>query len=100
MLAADDGKPGTLAKLHPVRLLWNDPGDSPDAGKKLYDSMFPIVEAAYHARGGKHPKLAGRPELVMGGRADVRFSINADGELFLYSKGDGIIRAVVEAIGF
>jgi len=100
MLAADDGKPGTLAQLHPVRLLWNDPHDSPDAGKKVYDSMFPIVEAAYHARGGKQPKLAGRPELVMGGRADVRFSIDASGELFLYSKSDGIIRAVVEAIGF
>ncbi len=100
MLAADDGKPGTLARLQPVRLLWNDPHDSPDAGKKVYDSMFPIVEAAYHARGGKHPKLPGRPELVMGGRADVRFSIDAGGELFLYSKSDGVIRAVVEAIGF
>ena len=100
MLAADDDKPGTLARLHPVHLLWNDPHDSPDAGKKVYDSMFPIVEAAYHARGGKHPKLAGRQELVMGGRADVRFSIDASGELFLYSKSDGIIRAVVEAIGF
>jgi len=100
MLAADDGKPGTLARLQPVRLLWNDPQDSPDAGKKVYDSMFPIVEAAYHARGGKHPKLPGRPELVFGGRADVRFSIDAGGELFLYSKSDGVIRAVVEAIGF
>jgi hypothetical protein len=100
MLAADDGKPGTLAQLHPVRLLWNDPHDSPDAGKKVYESMFPIVEAAYHARGGKHPKLPGRPELVVGGRADVRFSIDASGELFLYSKSDGVIRAVVEAIGF
>jgi len=100
MLAADDGKAATLATLHPVRLLWNDPHDAPDAGKKVYDSMFPIVEASYHARGGKHPKLAGRPELVMGGRADVRFSIDASGELFLYSKSDGVIRAVVEAIGF
>ena len=100
MLAADDGRPGTLAALHPVRLLWNDPHDSPDAGKKVYDSMFPIVEAAYHARGGKLSTLATRPDMVMGGRADVRFSIDAGGELFLYSKSDGIIRAVVEAIGF
>jgi hypothetical protein len=100
MLAADDGKPGTLAPLHEVRLLWNDPHDSPDAGKKVYDSMFPIVEAAYHARGGKSPHLPGRAELIKGGRADVRFSIDANGELYLYSKGDGVIRAVVEAIGF
>ena len=100
MLAADDGKPGTTAAIHEVKLLWNDPHDSPDAGKKVYDSMFPIVEAAYHARGGKSPTLPGRAELVKGGRADVRFSIDANGELFLYSKGDGVIRAVVEAIGF
>src|SRR6266850_4630469 len=100
MLAADDGKPGTTAALHEVRLLWNDPHDSPDAGKKVYDSMFPIVEAAYHARGGKSPHLPGRAELIKGGRADVRFSIDANGELYLYSKGDGVIRAVVEAIGF
>src|SRR6185295_5029915 len=100
MLAADDGKPGTMAAIHEVRVLWNDPHDSPDAGKKVYDSMFPVVEAAYHARGGKSPKLPGRAELIKGGRADVRFSIDANGELFLYSKGDGVIRAVVEAIGF
>ena len=100
MLSADDGKPGTMAPIHEVRLLWNDPHDSPDAGKKVYDSMFPIVEAAYHARGGKSPHLPGRAELIKGGRADVRFSIDANGELYLYSKGDGVIRAVVEAIGF
>jgi hypothetical protein len=100
MLAADDGKPETTAALHEVRLLWNDPHDSPDAGKKVYDSMFPIVEAAYHTRGGKSPKLPGRDDLIMKGRADVRFSIDANGELYLYSKGDGVIRAVVEAIGF
>jgi hypothetical protein len=100
MLAADDGKAETMAAIHEVRLLWNDPHDSPDAGKKVYDSMFPIVEAAYHARGGKSPHLPGRAELIKGGRADVRFSIDANGEFYLYSKGDGVIRAVVEAIGF
>ena len=58
MLAADDGKPGTLAAIHEVKLRWNDPKDSPDAGSKVYDSMFPVVEAAYHARGGKSPQSA------------------------------------------
>jgi hypothetical protein len=91
MLAADDGKPGTLAAIHEVKLLWN---------KTFYDSMFPIIEAAWRARGGPGPHLPARTDLIKGGRADVRFSIDADGELYLYSKGDGIIRAVVEAIGF
>jgi len=66
----------------------------------VYDSMFPVVETAYHARGGTSPKLPGRADLVKGGRADVRFSIDAKGELYLYSKGDGMIRKVVGAAGF
>jgi hypothetical protein len=100
MLAADDGKPGTMAAIHRVNLLWDDPHDSPDAGKKVYDSMYPIVEATYHARGGTSPHLQGPPGLIMGGRADVRLSIDANGELYLYSKSDGVIRSVVGATGF
>jgi hypothetical protein len=100
MLAADDGKAGTLAPIREVSIRWNNPHDSPDSGKRVYDSMFPIVEAVYHARGGKSPRLPGRETLVKGGRADVRFSIDADGELYLYSKGDGMVRKVVGATGF
>jgi hypothetical protein len=91
MLAADDGKPGTLAKIHEVRLLWN---------KKFYDSMFPIVEAAYHERGGTSPRLPVRADLIKQGRADVRFSIDADGELYLYSKGTGSFGLSSKRSGF
>jgi hypothetical protein len=38
--------------------------------------------------------------LIKGGRSDVRFSIDAAGELYLYSKADGMIRKVVGATGF
>jgi hypothetical protein len=100
MLAADDGKPGTLAAIREVKIRWNNPADSPDAGKTVYDDMYPIVEASYHARGGTSPKLQGPPGLIKGGRADVRFSIDAAGELYLYSKSDGMIRKVVGASGF
>src|SRR2546428_509819 len=91
MLAADDGKPGTMARIHEVKVRWKG---------KAYDSMFPIVESGYHERGGKSPRLPGRSDLIFGGRADVRFSIDAAGELYLYSKGDGMIRKVVGAMGF
>jgi hypothetical protein len=91
MLAADDGKAGTVAPLHEIQMRWNG---------TVYDSMFPIVETAYHQRGGTSPKLPGRAELVKGGRADVRFSIDASGELYLYSKGDGMVRKVIGATGF
>ena len=62
--------------------------------------MFPIAEAGYHARGGKHPRLPGRETLVKGGRADARFSVDANGELYLYTQSDGMIRAVAGAAGF
>src|SRR6267378_2296210 len=100
MLAADDGKPGTMAAIHQVKVLWDDPNDSPNAGKKVYDSMFSIAEAGYHARGGTNPRLPGRATVTKGGRADARFSLDANGELYLYTKSDGIIRAVVGATGF
>ena len=45
MLAADsDEKPETLANFHEVKFLWDNPNDSPDAGKQTYDSTFPINE--------------------------------------------------------
>jgi hypothetical protein len=91
MLAADDGKADTVASIHAVHVRSHG---------QVYDSMFPVVEAAYHARGGKSRKLAGNDGLILKGRADVRLSIDAAGELYLYSKGDGIIRKVVGAAGF
>ena len=101
MLAADDGKPATTARMREVRVRWDDPNDAPDAGRKVYDSMFPIVDSAYHMRGGKSARVAARrADLVFGGRADVRLSIDASGELYLYSKTDGVIRKVVGATGF
>ena len=80
MLAADDGKPETLARIHEVKLAWNDPGDAPDAGKTIYDTFYPIAEATYRARGGRKPGLSGPPGLIKGGRADVRFAVDAAGD--------------------
>ena len=97
MLAADDGRPGTLAAIHEVKILWDNPHDTPDAGKQLYDSMFPIARAAYQSLGGKDPDLPGSATISGQGRADARFSIDAAGELYLYSKTDGVIRAVTGA---
>jgi hypothetical protein len=104
MLAADDGNPTTLAGLHEVHLLWNDPTDAPDAGKRSYPSMWPIVVAAYHSRGGTDPDLPGQSTVSGPGRVDMRFAVDGRGELYILSKSDGMIRAVVGAtekqIGF
>ena len=88
MLAADDGDSSTMAPIHQLWIRWNS---------ALYDTMFPITEAAYHARGGKDPDLPGRGTVSGAGRSDVRLGMDAAGELYLYSKTDGIIRQIVGA---
>ena len=96
MLAADrDGDPATQAKFYPVKFAWDDPSDSPDAGKKVYDSMWPITEHVYHERGGQGEGLPSRQKVANQGRADSRLAVDGNGELFIYSKSDGMIRQIV-----
>jgi hypothetical protein len=92
MLAADDGNPATMAALHEVNIVWEKPG----GGKEAYSTMSPITEIAYHARGGTATGLPGLA-VISGGRADIRFSMDGEGELYILSKSDGMIRAVVGA---
>lgn len=94
LLAADDGKPQTLAAMHEIKLWWNDPHDAPDAGGRLFDTMFPIAEAAYHQRGGKSAHLPGVALVSGDGRADAHFAIDAAGELYVFTKTDGVLRVV------
>jgi hypothetical protein len=97
MLAADDGKPDTLASIHEVKILWENPYAKPSPAKSVNDTMWPIAEAEYHARGGKDPDLPGRATVSGEGRVDARFAIDGAGELYIYSKTDGMIRSVVGA---
>ena len=87
MLAADDGDPKTMAEMHDVKIAWND---------NVYRTMARINEIAYHARGGKSEHLPGA-ERVPGGRSDLRLAMDAGGELYIMTKSDGMIRAVVGA---
>ncbi len=108
MLAADDGDPTTLASIHSLDLLWDDPNDGLD-GDQIYSTlttdnairgpMFQIVDAMYHGRGGQDPNLPGGAAVTGAfGRADIRLQLGADGEIYLLSKSDGMIRALVSAV--
>ena len=88
MLAADDGDPKTMAQMHEVKLRWNG---------QVHDTFTSIAQATYQSRGGKDPDLPGRGTVSGARRADARFAIDAAGELFVYSKTDGMIRQVVGA---
>ena len=98
MIAADDDDPRTMAPMHEVQVSWDDPADQPNRGVQTYSTMFPIVEAAYHTRGGKSVHLPGRAASAPNGRVDLRFAIDRQGELYFLTKSDGTIRAVTGVV--
>jgi hypothetical protein len=95
MAAADDGNPATLAPFQRIEVWWDNPRNP--AGPERFDRMYEIVLDEYRARGGRDVDLPGAAtvsDLTGGGRADIRFAVDAAGELYLLSKSDGMIRAV------
>ena len=88
MLAADDGNPKTMAQMHSIRIRWTKTGGL----SEVYGSMAPIVETAYHLRGGKAVNLPGFAMVAKPSRADIHLSVDSKGELFVLSKSDGVIR--------
>ena len=80
VLAADDGNPTTIAPIHEM-----------DAGLRR------ITEEAYRERGGKGEAIPGMGAVAGRGRVDVRFAVDNDGELYVLTKSDGVIRKVVGA---
>jgi hypothetical protein len=108
MLAADDGDPNTMAEIHAIDIAWNNPADS--AGEATFATitpngavlgpLFQIVEDGYKARGGTDPNLPGGAAVTgNNGRADIRLQVDENGELYILSKSDGMIRYIVEALG-
>ena len=80
VLAADDGDPETLAPIH--KMAWN---------------LRELAEATYQARGGEGETLPGAGATSGFGRVDVRFAEDDDGEVYVLTKSDGMIRRIVEA---
>jgi hypothetical protein len=85
MLAADDGNPQTMAAMHELKIRWNG---------EVHPTMFSIAETAYHWRGGKNKHLPGRSLISGDGRADAHVAVDGAGELYIFTKSDGIIRIV------
>jgi mono/diheme cytochrome c family protein len=80
VLAADDGNPTTVAPIYEV-----------DAGLRR------LAEETYRTRGGKGEALPGMGAMAGRGRIDLRFAEDNDGELYILTKSDGMIRRVVGA---
>jgi glucose/arabinose dehydrogenase len=73
-----DAHPMTLAPLHEV-----------DAGLRR------LAEDTFRARGGRGETLPGAAAIAGRGRVDMRFAEDKDGELYILTKSDGVIRRVV-----
>jgi hypothetical protein len=53
------------------------------------------VDETFHARGGRGDTLPGAGAVSGRGRVDLRFAQSSDGELYVLTKSDGMIRRVV-----
>jgi mono/diheme cytochrome c family protein len=80
VLAADDNNPTTVAPIYEI-----------DAGLRR------LTEETYRSRGGKGEALPGMGAMAGRGRVDLRFAVDNDGELYILTKSDGMIRKVVGA---
>jgi hypothetical protein len=78
VLRADDGDPKTLAPIHEI-----------DAGLRR------VAEETFRSRGGIGDALPGAAAVSGRGRVDMRFAEDNDGELYILTKSDGMIRQVV-----
>ena len=105
MLLADDDDPSTLASFGSLDILWDNPNDA-QLDAEFYTTITPsgallgpmhqIIQEGYHARGGQAPNLPGTSSVTgTFGRADIRLSMDDEGELYVLTKMDGMIRAIV-----
>ena len=78
VFAADDGDPETIAPIH--EMAWD---------------LRELVEKTFHARGGEGQSLPGGGRVSGVGRVDLRFAEDDDGEIYLLTKSDGMIRQII-----
>src|SRR5688572_23371950 len=80
VLAADDGNPATVAPIHEI-----------DADLRRF------TEEAHRRRGGTGQPLPGMGMVAGRGRVDLRLAEDDNGELYILTRSDGMIRKVVGA---
>jgi mono/diheme cytochrome c family protein len=78
VLRADDGEAMTIAPIHEI-----------DAGLRR------LAEDTFRLRGGRGDALPGAAAISGRGRVDMRFAEDNDGELYILTKSDGMIRRIV-----
>lgn len=80
VVAADDGNPETVAPI-----------------SEMVVDLRRLAEEKFRERGGSGSALPGFAGAAGSGRVDFRFAEDDDGELYILTKSDGMIRKVVGA---
>jgi hypothetical protein len=116
-MIATRGQRNKQAQIHEVQIQYKSP-DSKAAAKRR---MFDIVATTYKGKGGipaedrvlpgaagattgwrdpdhKEPKADPEGVVYGGGRADIRIALGGDGELYVLSKSDGMIRKMAAVV--
>jgi hypothetical protein len=119
-MIATHGQRNHQAQIHEIQIEYKSPYDTSNKSA-VKSRMYTIVAEAYAHKGGKPPdgqvlpggslmttgwKDAAKtqpktdPEGVPygGGRADIRLAMGGEGELYVLSKGDGMIRKLTSFI--
>jgi hypothetical protein len=78
VFAADDGDPESLAPMHEIQ--WN---------------LRELAEATFQAWGGEGETLPGGGAASGQGRVDIRFAEDDNGDVYVLTKSDGMIRRIV-----
>jgi len=78
VLKADDGDPATVAPMHEIE-----------------GGLRRLAEETFRTRGGRGVTLPGAAAISGRGRVDMRFAEDNDGELYILTKSDGMIRRVI-----
>jgi hypothetical protein len=113
-LLATHGERNHQAQIHEIQIVYKSP-DAPPDSKPVNQRVYSILAENFARKGGKllpdhvlpggglatsgwtdpehkHPKTDPEGVVYGGGRADVRVVMAGDGELYMLSKSDGMIR--------
>ena len=106
MIATDDGIRTNPAAVHEIQVVFDSPYDT--TNYPVQRRMFNIISEEYHQRGGTSSALPGGATVTGGsdpdgvpyggGRADIRFALGDDNEIYILSKSDGMIRKMMTVL--
>ncbi len=112
-MIAMHGARNQQVQIHEVQIMYKGPGDTPNS-KAVKRRMFDIAADAWTRRGGipaaedrvlpgyahatTPPKVDPEGVPYGGGRVDLRLAVDGDGEIYVLTKSDGMIRKMTVVV--